>query len=151
MKGFDITRVLVVLATLGMAEASLSEALEHVRRKTMFGRPVGHFEGVSFKLAECRTWIEASRLLSYQALRMRDAGLPHAKESAMAKWFASECASNVMHEILLIFGKEGYSERNPIEQRLRDAIGLQIGDGTAEIMKLIIAREILGERFTPVM
>ena len=151
MKGFDITRVLVVLATLGLAEASMGEALEHVKRRTMFGSPIGHFEGVSFKLAECMTWIEASKLLSYQALRLRDANLPHTKETAMAKWFASESAANVMHEILLIFGKEGYSERNPIEQRLRDAIGLQIGDGTAEIMKLIIAREILGERFVPVM
>jgi cyclohexanecarboxyl-CoA dehydrogenase len=97
------------------------------------------------------TLIEASKLLSYQALSLRDKGLPHKKETAMAKWYAAECAVNVMHEILLIFGNEGYSEKNAIEQRLRDAIGLQIGDGTAEIMKLIIAREIMGRKFIPTM
>lgn len=151
MNGFDITRALVVLATLGLAEACLCEATEHVRRKTLFGSPIGHFEGVAFRLAECATWIEASRLLAYQALRLRDEGLPHTRETAMAKWFASESAVNAMQEILLIFGSDGYSERNAIEQRLRDGMGLLIGDGTAEIMKLIIARDILGTRFTPVM
>lgn len=151
MKGFDITRVLVVLATLGLAETSLSEALGYVKRRKLFGNPIGHYEGVSFKLAECATLIEASKLLSYQALKLRDHGLPHTKETAMAKYFVAESAVNVMDEILLIFGNEGYSEKNPVEQRLRDAIGLQIGDGTAEIMKLIIAREIMGDRFVPVM
>ncbi len=151
MKGFDITRALVVLATLGLAEASMGDALEFVKQRKKFGSPIGHFEGVGFKLAECQTWIEASKLLSYQALKLRDDNLPHTKETAMAKWFAAEAAANVMHEILLVYGNEGYSERNPVEQRLRDAIGLQIGDGTAEIMKLIIAREILGERFIPVI
>lgn len=151
MNGFDITRALVVLATLGLAEASMDEALDYVKRRTLFGAPIGHFEGVSFKLAECMTSIQASKLLSYQALKLRDEGLPHTKETAMAKWFAAESAANVMHEILLIFGNEGYSEKHPIEQRLRDAIGLLIGDGTAEIMKLIIAREIMGGRFMPTM
>jgi cyclohexanecarboxyl-CoA dehydrogenase len=151
MTGFDITRALVVLAALGLAEASLSEASEHVKRKTLFGVPIGHYEGVAFKLAECATWIEASKLLSYQALKLRDEGLPHTRETAMAKWFASESATNAIHEILLIFGTDGYSETNAIEQRLRDAIGLLIGDGTSEIMKLIIARDIIGKRFMPVI
>ena len=151
MSGFDITRALVVLATLGLAEASMCEAVDYVKKRTLFGEPIGHFEGISFRLAECMTWIEASKLLSYQALKLRDEGLPHTKETAMAKWFAAESAANVIQEILLIFGSEGYREDNPIEQRLRDAIGLQIGDGTAEIMKLIIAREIMGRRFVPVM
>jgi cyclohexanecarboxyl-CoA dehydrogenase len=151
MTGFDITRALVVLATLGLAEASLCEVSEHVRRKTLFGSPIGYYEGVAFKLAECATWIEASKLLGYQALKLRDEGLPHTKETAMAKWFAAESAVNAIHEILLIFGNDGYVERNAIEQRLRDAIGLLIGDGTAEIMKLIIARDIIGKRFMPVI
>ncbi len=69
----------------------------------------------------------------------------------MAKWFGAEAAVRAIHDVLLIFGFGGYSETNPIEQRLRDAIGLKIGDGTGEIMKLIIAREILGHRFGPVV
>jgi cyclohexanecarboxyl-CoA dehydrogenase len=69
----------------------------------------------------------------------------------MAKWFAPECAVHALHDLLLLFGHRGYSEENPVEQRWRDAISTQIGDGTAEIMKLIIAREILGGKFGPTM
>jgi cyclohexanecarboxyl-CoA dehydrogenase len=87
--------------------------------------------------------------LCYEALRLRDEGLPHSKEAAMAKWFAPKSAVQTIRDILFIFGQRGYSESYPIEQRWRDAISTQIGDGTAEIMKLIIAREILGGKFGP--
>jgi len=149
MSGFDFTRVLAALAGIGMAEASLMEAVEYVKQQTAFDSHTSRFEGVSFKIAEDATLIEASRLLCYHALKLRDEGLPNGKEAAMAKWFAPECAVRTIHDMLLIFGFRGYSEENPIEQRLRDAIGLKIGDGTAEIMKLIIAREILGSNFMP--
>lgn len=149
MRGFDFSRVLAALAGIGMAEAPLAEAVEYVKQRTAFGRPLSKFEGVSFKLAEDATLLEASKLLCYEALMLRDEDLPHTKEAAMAKWFGAEAAVRTIHDVLLIFGFRGYSESEPIEQRLRDAIGLQIGDGTAEIMKLVIAREILGGKFAP--
>ena len=151
MSGFDFTRVFAALAGVGLAAGSLSEAVEYVKERKAFGNPISRFEGVSFKLAEAATLIEASRLLCYNALRLKDEGLPNSKEAAMAKWFAPECAVRTIHDMLLIFGHRGYNEANPIEQRLRDAIGLCIGDGTREIMKLIIARDFLGSDFKPLM
>lgn len=149
MRTFDCSRVLVGLSAIGLAEASLAEVLEYVKQRKAFGVSLSKFEGVSFKLAEDATLLEASRLLCYEALRLRDEGLPHSKEAAMAKWFAPKCAVQTIRDILLIFGQRGYSESYPIEQRWRDAISTQIGDGTAEIMKLIIAREMLGGKFGP--
>ena len=151
MSGLDFARVLVALATIGMARASLNEAVEYTRTRSKFGSPLCNFEGVSFKLAEGSTLIEASSLLCYKALKLKDNGLPHSKEAAMAKWYAVECSAHIIHDVLIIFGYRGYSEETPIEQRLRDVIGSKIGDGTAEIMKLIISREILGRRFRPII
>ena len=149
MRTFDASRVLVGLAALALAETSLAETVEFVKAKTVFGNPLSRFEAVSFKLAEHATLLEAARMICYKALKLRDEGLPHSKEAAMAKWFAPKCAVNALHDLMLIFGHRGYSEENPIEQRWRDAMSTQIGDGTAEIMKLIIAREILGGKFGP--
>ena len=151
MRTFDASRVLVGLAALALAETSLAETVEYVKSKTAFGNPLSRFEAVSFKLAEHATLLEAARMICYKALKLRDEGLPHSKEAAMAKWFAPKCAVNALRDLMLIFGHRGYSEENPIEQRWRDAISTQIGDGTAEIMKLIIAREILGGKFGPTM
>ena len=151
MRTFDASRVLVGLAALGLAEASLAEAVEYVRTRTAFGSPLSRFESVSFKLAEHATRLEAARMLCYKALKLRDEGLPHSKEAAMAKWFAPACAVEATHDLLLIFGNSAYSEAHAIQQRWRDAISCQIGDGTAEIMKLIVAREMLGAKFSPTM
>lgn len=150
MNGFDFARVLVILAGVGMAEKTIQDAAEHIKGRKAFGGPISRFEGVSFKLAEAATLIEATRLLCYQALKLRDDGLPHTKEVAMAKWYGGESVTRVIHKLLLLFGWRGYSEALPIEQRLRDTMSVRIGDGTAEIMKLIIAREILGRGFGPV-
>jgi cyclohexanecarboxyl-CoA dehydrogenase len=133
------------------SEQTLGEATEYVRNRKAFGGPVSRFEGVAFKLAEAATLIEATRLLCYQALKLRDEGLPHTKEVAMAKWYGGESVTRVIHELLLLFGWRGYSEALPVEQRFRDAMSVRIGDGTAEIMKLVIAREILGRGFGPVV
>jgi len=149
MKGFDFARSVVSLAAIGMAEATLADVLEYVKSRRAFGFPISKFENVSFKLAEDATLIEASKLLCYEALKLKDEGLPHSKEAAMAKWFSSKSVVCTIHDMLLIFGWKGYSEAKPVEQRLRDAIGLQIGDGTAEMMKLVIARELLGKEFGP--
>jgi cyclohexanecarboxyl-CoA dehydrogenase len=134
-----------------MAQQTLSEAVEYVKNRTAFGNPISRFEGVSFKIAEAATLIEATRLLCYQALKLRDENLPHTKEAAMAKWYGGKCVSHGIHDLLLLFGWRGYSEKLPIEQRLRDVIGMRMGDGTEEIMKLIIAREIMGVNFRPIV
>ena len=88
--------------------------------------------------------LNAARLICYQTLDLRDRGLPHTTEAAMAKWFAPKTAVDVIHQCLLTHGHYGYTMDLPHQQRLRDVMGLEIGDGTAQIMKLIIAREKAG-------
>jgi cyclohexanecarboxyl-CoA dehydrogenase len=149
MKTFDASRVLVALGVIGLAEATLAEALEHVKQRKAFGQSLSKFEAVSFRLAEHATLLEAARMLCYKALKLRDEGLPHAKEAAMTKWFAPKCAVDATHDILLLLGHKGYGEAYPFEQRWRDAISCLMGDGTAEIMKLIVARELVGNQFAP--
>lgn len=151
MRTFDASRVLVALGALGLAEASLSEAVEYVKGRMTFGHSLSRYEGISFKLAEHATLLEATRLLCYKALKLRDEGLPHAMEAAMTKWLAPKCAVEATHDILLILGQKGYSEEYPFEQRWRDAMSCFLGDGTGEVMKLIVAREMLGNRFAPSM
>lgn len=151
MMSFDFARVLVALAAIGLAKTSLSEAMEFCNNRLKFGKPLSSFEGVLFKFAECATLIEASRMLCYQALKLKDENLAHTKESAMAKWYAVECASQTIHDTLTLMGARGYSEAFSVEQRLRDSIGAKIGDGTAEIMKLIIARNLFKSNFKPIM
>jgi cyclohexanecarboxyl-CoA dehydrogenase len=149
MDDLDFARPVVALMNVGLAQASLDDAIAYARQRTAFGQPIGRFEGVSLKLAEDATLIDASRLLCYRALWLREQGIAYAKEAAMCKWFATEASVRVIHDALLTFGHVGYSDEYPIEQRLRDAIGMEIGDGTPEIMKLIIVREILGREFLP--
>ncbi|MBI5439875.1 MAG: acyl-CoA dehydrogenase family protein [Deltaproteobacteria bacterium] len=149
MRTFDASRVYVGLSALALAQASLDEAAEHVKERQAFGRPLSHFEGVSFRLAEHATLVEAARLLCYEALKLRDEGKPHSREAAMAKWFGPKCAVDATHEMLLLCGHQGYSDERMFGIRWRDAVSTQLGDGTAEIMKLIVARELLGARFAP--
>jgi len=149
MRTFDASRVLVALAALALAEASLSEAVEYVKQRTAFGHSLSRYEGLSFKLAEHATTVEAARLLCYKALKLRDEGLPHSKEAAMTKWYAPKCAVDATHDVLLMLGRRGYSEGYPVEQRWRDAMSCFLGDGTGEIMKIIVAREMMGAQFAP--
>ncbi|MDP6099965.1 MAG: acyl-CoA dehydrogenase family protein [Dehalococcoidia bacterium] len=149
MSQFDTIRVLLGLICMGAAQTSLDEAINYAKQRMAFGKPIGKFEGVSFKIAEAATMIEAGRLLSYRALAMKDAGQFHAKESAMVKWLCPVIAVDVIHNCLLIHGQIGYSEEYPLEQRLRDVMGFELADGTADIMKLIIVREIMGREYLP--
>jgi cyclohexanecarboxyl-CoA dehydrogenase len=144
---FDSLRVLAALESLAKAEVSLQETIEYARKRIQFGKPISKYQGTSFRLAEAATNIELGRWLCYRALWMKDNGLKHSKESAMVKWWCPRTAFNIIHECLLIHGHYGYSRDLPIEQRLRDSILTEIGDGTAEIMKLIISRDLLGREF----
>src|SRR3989442_7180811 len=144
MQGFDYSRALIALQCVGAAQASLDEAWAYAKEREAFGRPIGQFQGVSFPLAEGDSHIAAVRQLSYHALALRDAGLPHTSEAAMCKWMGPRNAFDVIHQCLLTFGHYGWSKDLPHQQRMRDVMGLEIGDGTAQIMKLVIARGRIG-------
>jgi len=144
MQGFDYNRVGIALACLGVADVSLEETIAYVAERRAFGRPLGAFEGVSFAIAEAATHLEACRWLCYRALWLADHGRPYTKESAMVKWWGPRLAVETIHQCLLFHGHYGYTDELPFEQRMRDVVGLEIGDGTAEVMKLIVARQLLG-------
>jgi cyclohexanecarboxyl-CoA dehydrogenase len=144
MQGFDYNRVGIALACLGVADVSLEETMAYVTERRAFGRPLGSFEGVSFAIAEAATHLEACRWLGYRALWLADHGRPYTKESAMVKWWGPRLAVETIHQCLLFHGHYGYTDELPFEQRMRDVIGLEIGDGTAEVMKLIVARQLMG-------
>ncbi|MEX2616431.1 MAG: cyclohexanecarboxyl-CoA dehydrogenase [Alphaproteobacteria bacterium] len=144
MNGFDYSRALIGLQCLAAARASLDETWPHVAEREAFGRPLAQYQGVSFPLAEGEAHYKSVRLLCYETLWRRDAGQPHTGEAAMAKWLGPKTALEIIHQCLLTHGHAGYSRDLPHQQRLRDVIGLEIGDGTAQIMKLIVAREKIG-------
>ena len=144
MQGFDYSRALIALQCCGAAQASLDEAWAYAKEREAFGRPIGQFQGVSFPLAEGDSQIAAVRQLAYHALALRDAGLPHTAEAAMVKWMGPKNAFDVIHQCLLTCGHYGWSKDLPHQQRMRDVMGLEIGDGTAQVMKLIIARDRIG-------
>lgn len=148
MQGFDFSRALIGLQVLAVARAALDETWAFVAQRHAFGKPLSAFQGVSHPLAVCQTQVEAARLLCLQALWLKDRGLPHATEAAMCKWWAPQLAYDTVHQCLLMHGHGGY-DRGAMEQRLRDLLGFQIGDGTAQIMKTIVARHHAGRGAVP--
>jgi cyclohexanecarboxyl-CoA dehydrogenase len=149
LNGFDFTRPLLALTGLGCAQASVEETARHLTQRQAFGSPLASFEGASFLLAEHATHLEAARLLCYSALWRRSSGLPHTAPAAMTKWYGPLQAGQAIHDCLLLHGNVGYSAEFPFEQRLRDVLALEIADGTAQIQKIIIARELFGPEFVP--
>jgi cyclohexanecarboxyl-CoA dehydrogenase len=144
MQGFDYSRALIGLQCVAAAQASLDETWQYVKNREAFGAPLAQYQGVSFPLAEAETFLTMARQLCYLTLDLRDRGLPHTAQAAMAKWYAPKTAVEVIHQCLLTHGHSGYTMDLPHQQRLRDVMGLEIGDGTAQIMKLVIAREMVG-------
>jgi cyclohexanecarboxyl-CoA dehydrogenase len=149
MQGFDYNRILIALACLGVAQVSLEETMAYVKQRRAFGKTLATFEGISFPLAEAATHLDAARWLCYRGLWLADRGQPYTKESAMAKWWAPKLSVETIHQCLLFHGHYGYTDELPFERRLRDVIGLEIGDGTAEVMKVIVARELMGREALP--
>ncbi|EXB33464.1 MULTISPECIES: cyclohexanecarboxyl-CoA dehydrogenase [Acinetobacter] len=148
MQGFDFSRALIGLQVLAVARVSLDEAWEYAAQREAFGQPLTAFQGVSHPLAEYETQVEAARLLCLQTLWLKDNHLPHTSEAGMCKWWGPKLAYDVIHQCLLTFGHAGY-DRGVMEQRMRDVLGFQIGDGTAQIMKIIIARHKAGRKAVP--
>ena len=149
MQGFDYNRIGIALACLGVAQQSVEETMGYVKERKAFGHALVRFQGVSFPIAEAATHLEACRWLCYRALWLADHGRPHTKESAMTKWWGPRLAVDTIHQCLLLHGHYGYTDELPFEQRMRDVIGLEIGDGASEVMKMVVARELMGRESLP--
>ncbi len=149
MRGFDYSRALIGLQCLAPAAASLKETWDYITERHAFGNPLAKYQGVTEPLAEAETLLGAARLLCYKTLWLRDQGLPHTAEAAMCKWWVPKLAFETIHRCLLTHGHSGYSKDLAHQQRLRDVLGLQIGDGTEQIQKMIIAREKVGRVAVP--
>jgi cyclohexanecarboxyl-CoA dehydrogenase len=145
MQGFDYSRALIGLQCCASGQASLDESWAYVTERQAFGTPIAQYQGVTFPLAEAEGMIAAVRQLCYHTLALRDANAPHTAEAAMCKWLGPKTAVDVIHQCLLTHGHYGWSLDLPHQQRLRDVMGLEIGDGTAQIMKMIVAREKAGK------
>ncbi len=150
MTVLDAGRIGIAAQSLGIAEASYHASLEYARDREAFGQKIGQFQGISFKLADMKTRIEASRLLIYQAAIAKEnakaTGARFTLESAMAKLFASETAMFCAHAAVQIHGGMGYSKELPVERYFRDAKITEIYEGTSEIQRLVISRLELGLR-----
>ena len=144
MAVFNRTRVTVAFQGVGIAQGGLEKAIQYSKQRKQFGRPLGSFQGIQFKLAEMASLVEAARALCYQAGWMVDHGKIDPKLISMAKWFSGEAAVKVIDEVVQIHGGYGYLGEYGIERLYRDAKLVEIVEGTKEIEKLIIAREILG-------
>jgi acyl-CoA dehydrogenase len=144
MKTLDKTRAPVGIAGVGVARAALEYAVDYARTRVQFGKPIALFQNTSFKIAQMAAEINAARFLVWNAAWRLDEGLSAGKESAMAKFFGSDVAMKVTSEALQILGGYGYMKDYPMEKLMRDAKLLQIYEGTNEIQRMIIAREIIG-------
>jgi len=139
-------RISIGALALGLAQGSYEHALRYAKERKQFGQPIASFQAVQFMLADMRMKIEASRHLVYNAAMLKDAGSEYEKEASMAKLFASESANWVTDKAIQIHGGIGYCRDVPVERMHRDAKLMEIGEGTSEIQRLIIAREILRGR-----
>jgi alkylation response protein AidB-like acyl-CoA dehydrogenase len=143
LKVLDGGRISIAALGLGIAQGAFEAALKYSKERHQFNQPISSFQGISFKLADIATKLEAARLLTFQAAQMKNAGVNVSKESAMAKLFTSELAVEAANEGVQIFGGYGYTKDFPAEKYYRDAKLCTIGEGTSEIQKLVIARAIL--------
>lgn len=145
MKVLDGGRISIAALSLGIAQGALDASIKYSKERQQFGKPISAFQGISFKLAEMATQLEAAELLTRQAAEMKNAHVPMTKEAAMAKFYASEVAVSNAVESVQIFGGYGYTKDFPVEKFYRDSKLCTIGEGTSEIQKLVIARQIIGK------
>ncbi len=144
LKTLDAGRIGIAALSLGIAEGAYEAAREYAGTRKQFGRYIGSFQGIAFKLADMATEIEAGTHLLYSAARLKQAGKPFKKEAAMAKLYCSELAMRATTQAVQIFGGYGYTADYPVERMMRDAKVCEIGEGTSEIQRIVIARAILG-------
>jgi len=143
MKVLDGGRISIAALSLGIAKGAFEAAVKYSKERHQFGQPISSFQGISFKLADMATEIEAAELLILQAADLKNRGQQVTKQSAMAKYYASEVAVRCANEAVQIFGGYGYTKDFPVEKFYRDAKLCTIGEGTSEIQKIVIAREVI--------
>lgn len=143
MKVLDGGRISIAALSVGIAKGALDAAVKYSKEREQFGKPISHFQGIAFKLATMATEVEAAELLTFMAADRKNQGLKMTKEGAFAKYYASEVAVRTSTEAVQIFGGYGYTKDFPAEKYYRDSKLCTIGEGTSEIQKVVIAREIL--------
>ena len=141
----DCSRIGIAAQSVGLSQRALEEAVKYSKQREAFGKKIAEFQALQFMIADMATLLDAARLLTYKAADLRDTGKPFSKESSMAKLFASEAANKIAYQALQIHGGYGYSKEFIIEQIYRDARVLPIYEGTSEIQRLVIARNLLKE------
>jgi alkylation response protein AidB-like acyl-CoA dehydrogenase len=142
MKILDKGRITIGALAVGLARGALEESVRYARERTAFGQPIGEFQGLRWMFADMKTETDAARLLVHRAAALADAGQPYSQEASMAKLFASEVATRACNKAVQIHGGYGYTREFPVERYLRDAKLCEIGEGTSEIQRSIIAREV---------
>jgi butyryl-CoA dehydrogenase/short/branched chain acyl-CoA dehydrogenase len=138
-------RIAIGAQMTGLAQAALNHAVAYAKQRKQFGKPISDYQGVQFELAEMATQVEAARLLVYNAARLRDAGLPFLTEAAMAKYFASTIAETVASKAVEVFGGVGFTKDYPVEKLYRDAKIGRIYEGTSNMQRVTIAKQLLGK------
>ncbi len=146
LKTLDGGRIGIGAMALGLAQAAYEAAASYAKQREQFGRPIASFQGVAFKIADMATQIDAARLMVYRAAWMKDQGQAYSTEAAMAKLYASEVARQVTNDAVQVHGGYGYITEYRVERYLRDAKLTEIGEGTSEIQRMVIARNLLGVR-----
>ena len=145
MKTLDSGRIGIAALSLGIAEGAYEEAVKYAAVRKQFGKPIAEFQGISFQLADMATEIEAGKHLMFHAAWLAQHGKPFSKEAAMAKLFCSELAMRATTKAVQVFGGYGYTKDYPVERMMRDAKICEIGEGTSEIQRMVIARHVLKE------
>jgi acyl-CoA dehydrogenase len=143
MKAFDHTRPLVAAAAVGLGRAAMEHAAAYSKERKAFGGPIAQFQGISFMIADMATKVEASRLLVWKSAKEIDAGRRNTLYAAMAKRFAADSAMEIATDAVQVFGGNGFNKEYPVEKLMRDAKIMQIYEGTSQIQRVIIARELL--------
>jgi cyclohexanecarboxyl-CoA dehydrogenase len=149
MQGFEYSRAIIGLMCIGTATQALEDAIAYAKDRRTFGQPISTRQGVAFPLVEHATILAGARHLCYEALALKDNGLDHTAQASMVKWWAPKASVEAIHQALLTFGHAAWSEENPQAQRLRDVMGFEIADGTAQIAKLVVARSMFGRGSAP--
>ena len=139
----DASRITIAAQAVGIAHAALNAALEYARTRQAFGQPIADFQAIQWMLADMATQVNAARLLTYQAADKKERGEPFGRESAMAKVYASEVAGFVTSKAIQIHGGYGYFKESPVERYFRDAKVTEIYEGTSEVQRLVISRDII--------
>ena len=143
MANLNVGRIGIAAQALGIAEGALNHAIAYAKEREQFGKPISHHQGISFKLADMATEVEAAKLLVYRAADYIEKGIPCIKEVSMAKLFAAQTARKVSIEAVQIFGGYGYTEDYPVERYFRDAKVTEIYEGTNEIQRMVVSKNIL--------